>query len=74
MILEADSEDGRCFIMDLDRSEVSPPRTWLELIEKMNNLDAEMEREIDDLRRRYHTKRQPILDAKDQKRKSKQNF
>jgi len=37
MILEADSEDGRCFIMDLDRSEVSPPRTWLELIEKMNN-------------------------------------
>ena len=45
-----------------------------ELLEKMNNLDAEMEREIDDLRRRYHTKRQPILDAKDQKRKSQQNF
>ena len=37
MILEADSEDGSCFIMFLDRSEVSPPRTWLELIEKMNN-------------------------------------
>ena len=45
-----------------------------ELIEKMNNLDAEMEREIDDLRGRYHAKRQPILDAKDQKRKSQQNF
>ena len=45
-----------------------------DLLEKMNNLDAEMEREIDDLRRRYHTKRQPILDAMDQKRKSQQNF
>ena len=37
-------------------------------------LDAEMEREIDDLRRRYHAKRQPILDAMDQKRKRQQNF
>ena len=40
----------------------------------MNNLDAVIEREIDDLCQRYHTKRQPILDAKDQKRKSQQNF
>ena len=48
--------------------------SYNELIGKMNNLDAVMEREIDDLRQRYHTKRQPILDAKDQKRKSQQNF
>ena len=33
-----------------------------------------MEREIDDLRMRYHAKRQPILDAIDQKRKRQQNF
>lgn len=40
----------------------------------MNNLDSEMEKEIDELRRRYQTKRQPILDAIDQKRKRQQNF
>ena len=45
-----------------------------ELMSKMSNLDHEMEREIDDLRRRYHAKRQPILDAMDQKRKRQQNF
>ena len=41
---------------------------------RMSGLDAEMEKEIDDLRRRYHAKRQPILDAMDQKRKRQQNF
>jgi serine/threonine kinase 3 len=45
-----------------------------ELTKKMSNLDQEMEQEIDDLRRRYHAKRQPILDAMDQKRKRQQNF
>lgn len=45
-----------------------------ELQQRMTNLDAEMEREIDELRRRYQTKRQPILDAMDQKRKRQQNF
>ena len=45
-----------------------------ELKGKMANLDQDMEREIDDLRRRYHAKRQPILDAMDQKRKRQQNF
>ena len=40
----------------------------------MNSLDQEMEREIDELRQRYHAKRQPILDAMDQKRKRQQNF
>ena len=32
------------------------------------------EKEIEDLRRRYHAKRQPILDAMDQKRKRQNNF
>ena len=45
-----------------------------ELTYRMANLDQDMEREIDDLRRRYHAKRQPILDAMDQKRKRQQNF
>lgn len=40
----------------------------------MSNLDSEMEHEIDELRHRYQTKRQPILDAMDQKRKRQQNF
>ena len=48
--------------------------SYNELKDKMANLDQDMEREIDDLRRRYHAKRQPILDAMDQKRKRQQNF
>ncbi|KAJ4430170.1 hypothetical protein ANN_22380, partial [Periplaneta americana] len=48
--------------------------SYEELQQRMANLDAEMEREIDELRRRYQTKRQPILDAMDQKRKRQQNF
>ncbi|XP_018897926.1 serine/threonine-protein kinase 4 isoform X1 [Bemisia tabaci] len=45
-----------------------------DLQQRMSSLDAEMEREIDELRRRYQTKRQPILDAMDQKKKRQQNF
>lgn len=48
--------------------------TYEELQERMSNLDSEMEREIDELHRRYQTKRQPILDAMDTKRKRQQNF
>lgn len=48
--------------------------SYEELQQRMSNLDAEMEREIDELRRRYQTKRQPILDAMDTKRKRQQNF
>jgi len=40
----------------------------------MANLDSEMEREIEELRKRYQTKRQPILDAIDVKKKRQQNF
>lgn len=45
-----------------------------DLQSRMSNLDFEMEREIEELRRRYQMKRQPILDAMDQKRKRQQNF
>lgn len=45
-----------------------------ELQQRMNSLDADMEREIDELRKRYQAKRQPILDAMDTKRKRSQNF
>ncbi|CAH1736324.1 serine/threonine-protein kinase 3 [Aphis gossypii] len=48
--------------------------TFDDLQQRMSNLDSDMEREIDELRRRYQTKRQPILDAMDQKRKRQQNF
>ncbi|XP_033210319.1 serine/threonine-protein kinase 3 isoform X3 [Belonocnema kinseyi] len=48
--------------------------SYEDLQQRMASLDAEMEREIDELRRRYQTKRQPILDAMDTKRKRQQNF
>ncbi|XP_028138153.1 serine/threonine-protein kinase 3-like [Diabrotica virgifera virgifera] len=45
-----------------------------ELQQRMNTLDLDMEREIDELRKRYQIKRQPILDAMDTKRKRSPNF
>nr|CAD7413965.1 unnamed protein product [Timema cristinae]CAD7432832.1 unnamed protein product [Timema monikensis] len=48
--------------------------SYEDLQQRMVNLDTEMDREIDELKRRYQTKRQPILDAMDQKRKRQQNF
>ncbi len=45
-----------------------------ELRSRMSNLDIEMEGEIEELRRRYAAKRQPILDAMDSKKKRQQNF
>lgn len=48
--------------------------TYEELQLRMTTLDAEMDREIDELHKRYHKKRQPILDAMDTKRKRQQNF
>lgn len=45
-----------------------------ELKSRMANLDIEMEDEIEELRRRYAAKRQPILDAMDGKKKRQQNF
>lgn len=48
--------------------------TFEELQSRMSNLDAAMEREIDELRRRYLIKRQPITDALNTKRRRQQNF
>lgn len=48
--------------------------TFDQLEESLRNLDFDMEQEIDELRRRYQLKRQPILDAMDVKRKRQQNF
>uniref|UniRef100_A0A2R5LG33 non-specific serine/threonine protein kinase n=2 Tax=Ornithodoros turicata TaxID=34597 RepID=A0A2R5LG33_9ACAR len=48
--------------------------SYEELSQRMSNLDSEMEREIEELRRRYQAKRQPILDAMDTKKKRQQNF
>lgn len=45
-----------------------------DLKSRMANLDTEMEEEIEELRRRYASKRQPIIDALDSKKKRQQNF
>nr|XP_023013766.1 serine/threonine-protein kinase hippo-like [Leptinotarsa decemlineata] len=48
--------------------------TYEELQQRMKTLDSDMEREIEELRKKYQIKRQPILDAMDTKRKRTQNF
>lgn len=45
-----------------------------ELQQRMGNLDAAMEKEMDELRRRYLTKREPITEALNTKRRRQQNF
>uniref|UniRef100_A0A674BXE9 non-specific serine/threonine protein kinase n=1 Tax=Salmo trutta TaxID=8032 RepID=A0A674BXE9_SALTR len=45
-----------------------------ELQLRLTALDPMMEREIEELRRRYTAKRQPILDAMDAKKRRQQNF
>ncbi len=40
----------------------------------MSSLDGDMEREIEDLRKRYQDKRQPILDAMEMKKRRQMNF
>lgn len=41
---------------------------------RMQTLDLEMEKEIEELRIRYQGKRQPILDAMEAKKRRQQNF
>lgn len=41
---------------------------------KLNSLDPEMEKEIENLRNRYHHKKQPILEAIEAKKRRQQNF
>uniref|UniRef100_A0A915IN80 Non-specific serine/threonine protein kinase n=1 Tax=Romanomermis culicivorax TaxID=13658 RepID=A0A915IN80_ROMCU len=45
-----------------------------ELQARLSRVDVEMDQEIDQLSRRYQTKRQPILDALDQKKQRMTNF
>ena len=45
-----------------------------ELKAKLQNLDKDMEHEIERITRRYHIKRQPILEGIDEKRKQQHNF
>uniref|UniRef100_A0A1L8DKI6 non-specific serine/threonine protein kinase n=2 Tax=Nyssomyia neivai TaxID=330878 RepID=A0A1L8DKI6_9DIPT len=45
-----------------------------DLQQRLKTIDQEMEREIDELGRKYNAKRQPILDAMDAKRKRQQNL
>eukprot|EP00096_Caligus_rogercresseyi_P009480 TRINITY_DN3232_c0_g1_i1.p1 TRINITY_DN3232_c0_g1~~TRINITY_DN3232_c0_g1_i1.p1 ORF type:complete len:526 (-),score=87.05 TRINITY_DN3232_c0_g1_i1:145-1722(-) len=61
-------------IGNLDDLELLNFLSYDELKSRMRNIDQYMEKEIDDLRIRYHAKRQPILDAMDHKRKRQQNF
>ncbi|VDP10425.1 unnamed protein product [Soboliphyme baturini] len=49
-------------------------RTLDEIRERLAVLEVEMDREIDELRRRYQTKRQPILDVMEQKKQRMTNF
>uniref|UniRef100_A0A3Q3QKG8 non-specific serine/threonine protein kinase n=1 Tax=Monopterus albus TaxID=43700 RepID=A0A3Q3QKG8_MONAL len=50
--------------------------TWSveELRLRLASLDPQMEQEIEEIRQRYHTKRQPILDAIEAKKRRQQNF
>ncbi|KAF3855749.1 hypothetical protein F7725_016472 [Dissostichus mawsoni] len=45
-----------------------------ELRLRLASLDPQMEQEIEEIRQRYQTKRQPILDAIEAKKRRQQNF
>lgn len=60
--------DGFCFYLQLKFLSFDDLQT------RLKNIDVEMEREIDDLNRKYESKRQPILDAMDAKRLRQQNL
>uniref|UniRef100_A0A914WQ71 non-specific serine/threonine protein kinase n=1 Tax=Plectus sambesii TaxID=2011161 RepID=A0A914WQ71_9BILA len=45
-----------------------------DLLKRMSGLESEMDRELEELQRRYQTKRQPILDAIETKKQRMVNF
>lgn len=45
-----------------------------ELRLRLASLDPQMEQEIEEIRRRYQTKRRPIMDAIEAKKRRQQNF
>jgi serine/threonine kinase 3 len=67
------AKHGNTFIDNMD-FEFLKFLSFDELERKMNNLDGEMEKEIDELRKRYQMKRQPLIDAMESKRNRQQNF
>ena len=48
--------------------------TFDDLNQRLNNIDSEMEKEIEELNKKYNAKRQPIVDAMNAKRKRQQNI
>jgi len=48
--------------------------SYEELQQRIAGLDPEMEREIEELRKRYQAKRQPIIDAIDAKKRRLQKY
>lgn len=48
--------------------------TFDDLNQRLNNIDTEMEKEIEELNKKYNAKRQPIVDAMNAKRKRQQNI
>ncbi|XP_057309628.1 serine/threonine-protein kinase 3/4-like [Hydractinia symbiolongicarpus] len=48
--------------------------TFEELQQRMSSLDSDMEREIEELRKRYQAKRHPIIEAMEVKKKRQTNF
>lgn len=52
------------------------PKTWSvdELQRRLSALDPMMEQEIEEIRQKYQSKRQPILDAIEAKKRRQQNF
>jgi len=48
--------------------------SYEELQQRITELDPEMEREIEELRKRYQAKRQPIIDAIDAKKRRLQKY
>jgi len=51
-------------------------KTWSvdELQRRLSALDPMMEQEIEEIRQKYQSKRQPILDAIEAKKRRQQNF
>lgn len=45
-----------------------------DLHQRLGSIDVEMERDIEELNRKYTAKRQPILDAMEAKRKRQQHL
>ena len=46
--LIVDTDNNRCFVMDLDRNEISPPKSLMEIIEKIKK--GAFELDLDEIR------------------------